>query len=273
MSRTLVETVSIPYDRGFYNELEPWASRSASRVVPIVMELLKPASVLDVGCGTGVWLRNFMDHGVSRVVGIDGDYVDRSGLHIPPGSFKAADLRKLPPDLGRFDLAICLEVAEHLPEKCAATLVSMLVHASDYVLFSAAVPGQNGTDHINLQWPCFWCSLFAEYGYNPVDIVGPKIRNDRNIEWWYRQNLLLFESQKIKGRHPEWAEFRDETGHCPLEWTHISIASRDESVRLAAERLKRVTRAAISRRVAQFLRRFRPIHPSDGASFGPKPRN
>lgn len=241
-----IETPAVPYDQKFYDEIEPDALRSARVIVPIVMELLNPSTVLDVGCGTGTWLGEFLNHGVSRVMGVDGDYVDVGRLRIPPEDFRSIDLRHAPAELGRFDLAICLEVAEHLPEECAASLVRLLVSASDFVLFSAAMPGQDGTDHINEQWPHYWRTLFAEHGYEAVDLIGPRIRSNRSVGWWYRQNLLLFESRSAAMLHPEWGEYR--VRRDPLEWVHISIASKDESVRAAWKRLKRVAQASISGR-------------------------
>src|SRR5204862_3532668 len=139
--------------------------RSARAVVPLVMELVRPASVLDVGCGLGTWLAAFAEAGVADFLGMDGDYVDRAKLKIPAERFRAADLTN-PPSPGRtFDLAVCLEVAEHLPEKASPRLVELLATAAPVVLFSAALPGQGGTRHINEQWPAFWQRLFAARGF------------------------------------------------------------------------------------------------------------
>src|SRR5262249_14104781 len=75
----------------------------------------------------------------------------------------------------RFDLAICLEVAEHLPSDCAADLVTNLCNAADVVLFSAATPGQGGTRHINEQRPSYWSHLFSRNGYRCLDAIRPII--------------------------------------------------------------------------------------------------
>lgn len=53
-------------------------------------------------------------------IGIDGDYVERAQLMVPAARFQPADLTN-PPHLDRtFDLAVCLEVGEHLPKKSIA---------------------------------------------------------------------------------------------------------------------------------------------------------
>jgi hypothetical protein len=92
----------------------------------------------------------------------------------------------------RFDLAICLEVAEHLSGGRAASLVDDLCALSDCVLFSAAIPGQGGTNHINEQRQSYWAALFAERHFSLCDVVRPRIWNSRAVEWWYKQNAFLY---------------------------------------------------------------------------------
>jgi hypothetical protein len=125
---------------------------------------------------------------------LDGSYVDQSTLLIERGFFTPSDLSgdfQIP---GKFDLAICLEVAEHLPKERAAALVGRLTAAAPVVLFSAAVPGQGGTDHINERWPGYWRRLFNDQGYSMLDPIRPLIREDRRVRWWYRQNIVMFAS-------------------------------------------------------------------------------
>ena len=140
------------YSAEFYAGQVAGSASSAAVVVPLVLSFLQVKSVVDVGCGVGPWAAEFLANGVREVWGIDGDYVDRSQLRIPTDRFVARDLSK-PLQFNRtFDLAICLEVAEHLPESRAGSLVSDLTSLASCVLFSAAVPGQGGTNHINLQY-------------------------------------------------------------------------------------------------------------------------
>lgn len=182
-----------PYDHDFYGHQAPGSARSASVVLPVVHQLLRPGSVVDVGCGVGTWLRVALDLGATRVVGIDGDYARTSGLQISADSFVAADLFAAVPVLGeRFDLAISLEVAEHLPAARSDTFVAELCALSDVVLFSAAIPGQLGTDHINLQPQRAWVDRFALRGYRAFDLVRPHVWDDERVEAFYRQNVLVF---------------------------------------------------------------------------------
>jgi hypothetical protein len=165
---------------------------SAHIVVPLVLKYFPVNSVVDVGCGVGTWLREFEQHGVSDYLGLDGADVPTHLLDIPVSRFRAMDLGRLT-DVGRsFDLAVCLEVGEHLPENCAKQLVSALVHAAPIVLFSAAVPGQTGTCHINEQWQSYWARLFAHHDYKCVDCIRPFIFGDERVQWWYRQNAVIY---------------------------------------------------------------------------------
>src|SRR5690606_16087480 len=125
-----------------------------SIIAPYVFKEVRPKSVVDVGCGLGTFLRAFKDLGVKDVYGLDGPWVRRDLLYkyIEEGEFEEADLEKPIEVTRRFDLAISLEVAEHLSEARADGFVADLGKLSDNILFSAAIPGQGGDHHINEQW-------------------------------------------------------------------------------------------------------------------------
>src|SRR5579863_1688252 len=190
------------YAADFYSYLAPLALRSADRVVPHLAAALPIASVADFGCGQGAWLRVWRATGAA-VLGIDGPYVDQGHLLIDPGEFRAADLGERI-DLGRrFDLVQSLEVAEHLPETKARPFVETLCRHGSAILFSAAVPGQGGEQHVNEQPLSYWRALFAGKGYVAVDYLRPRIAEDRAIQWWYRYNALLYVAQEALGALPE----------------------------------------------------------------------
>jgi SAM-dependent methyltransferase len=178
------------YDPKFYGELAA-AQESAREVLPLVLDIVKPASVIDVGCGTGNWLAIALELGVKKILGVDGPWV-ASQLAIPPENFAAHDLT-FPLKLERrFDLALSLEVAEHVPASAARVFVKSLCDAADVVVFSAAIPGQGGRRHVNEQWPAYWGELFRELGYDCYDFLRPRIWNNSKVTWHYAQNLLIF---------------------------------------------------------------------------------
>lgn len=180
------------YSECFYDEMEESSLASARVVVPMVVSLVGPRSVVDVGCGEGVWLIAFRECGVVDSVGIDGEWVRTDALKISAGSFIPKDLEK-PFNLQRtFDLAVCLEVAEHLDASAAGTLVENLTNLAPVILFSAAIPFQGGSHHVNEQWPEYWEELFATRGYVPVDCIRRHIWNDTRVSFFYAQNTLLY---------------------------------------------------------------------------------
>jgi len=124
-------------------------------------------------------------------------------LLIDAGDFHAADLAA-PIDLGRqFDLVQSLEVAEHLPAAKAEQFVETLTAHGSRILFSAAVPGQGGENHINEQLPDYWRTLFRERGYSAFDYLRPLVFEDPAIARWYRFNTILYVSDDIGVRLPE----------------------------------------------------------------------
>lgn len=182
-----------PYTQQYFASVVDDASRSsAAALVPALVELCSPRSVVDVGCGRGTWLAQVRELGITDVAGIDGDYVDRSALRIPAEQFLGRDLTQ-PLKLGRtFDLAMCLEVAEHLPPESADTLVSSLAALAPVIAFSAAIPFQRGHGHVNEQWPAYWAQRFRRHGYAAVDCLRQRFWNDPRVAWYYAQNLVLF---------------------------------------------------------------------------------
>jgi SAM-dependent methyltransferase len=186
------EDLSKRYGSQFYEAYGDRSRQAAAVVVPIVNELVRPTSVLDVGCGVGAWLAEWMREGVSDVIGLDGEHVDGTVRQIEASRFHALDLTNSF-TMGRtFDLVECLEVAEHLDESYASRLIQSLTRHADTILFSAAIPGQRGFHHVNEQWPSYWIAKFADFGFKPFDVIRPIIWEDTRVDIWYRQNILLF---------------------------------------------------------------------------------
>jgi SAM-dependent methyltransferase len=179
-----------PYDEAFFAAIHDESHASARAVIPRLLGLTGARSVVDIGCGTGAWSRACRDLGVPEVVGVDGAYVPAEHRgHVT--EFIERDLAE-PLSLGRsFALALCLEVAEHLPPERAPGLVADLTALAPVVLFSAAVPGQGGTGHVNEQWSEYWVALFDARGWTCRDAIRPWVRANGDVAWWYRQNLFL----------------------------------------------------------------------------------
>ncbi len=239
------------YDPAFFQYVNSGATRSAERVVPLLLRGVTVRSVLDVGCGHGAWLAVWQQF-APDVIGLDGDYVDRQRLLIAPTSFQACDLTHSF-DLGRqFDLVQSLEVAEHLPAASAAGFVASLIRHGDLVLFSAAARGQGGDHHINEQDYDYWRVLFAMHDYIPLDYLRPLLGAERDVEPWYRYNTLLYVSSARFEQLPE-----------TLRRTRIPDTQPICDVSPAGYRLrKRLTRllpTSVATAIAKFKERLIPF--------------
>ncbi len=190
------------YNKNFFTSHQTGSKKSAQKIVPIIINLFNPKSVVDVGCGTGDWLSVFLEKDVVDVVGMDGTYVDKNLLSIPVEHFIPTDLEQSIVTNRKFDLAMSLEVAEHLSPQRAQEFVKDLVSLAPIVLFSAAIPGQGGTNHLNEQWPTYWKNIFNQNNYIAFDIIRSQIWGDENIEWWYAQNIIIYVNKSVVNNYP-----------------------------------------------------------------------
>ena len=166
-------------------------TRAAEEIVPILMEWFHPKSVVDVGCGLGTWLYVFKTHGVTEVLGIEGNHLKTDLLAISKAEILLTDLEQEFIIDKKFDLAISLEVAEHLSSDSASQFIDSLTKLSNIIVFSAAIPNQGGQNHINEQWISYWQSIFTKHDFTLSDEIRAVFWNNDKIEWWYKQNMIL----------------------------------------------------------------------------------
>ena len=159
--------------------------------LPVILEITRAKSLLDVGCGVGLWLKAAQALDITDVFGVDGVAIPPEQLTIACALFRQQDLTRSWSLGRRFEAAICLEVAEHLDERSAVVLIAALTAHSDCVIFGAACPGQPGQHHVNCQWPAYWQKLFNDHKYVCTDEVRWRIWDDERIEPWYRQNIFI----------------------------------------------------------------------------------
>ncbi|MES3629067.1 MAG: methyltransferase domain-containing protein [Longimonas sp.] len=220
----MLYTNDVEYPATYYETLHPGSARSAHAVAQTLVDWLAPQSVIDVGCGAGAWAAAFTDQGVPTVHGLDAPWLPRDVLQFPASEFIAHDLRT-PLTLNRtYDLVLCLEVAEHLPEAHAASLVESLVQLGTVVVFSAALPRQGGHDHQNEQWPAYWARLFAEHDYVAVDVLRLPFWHDDAVEWWYAQNMIAYMTAETQASHAAFPEPKRTIPPVPPALVHPSHA-------------------------------------------------
>jgi hypothetical protein len=184
-----------PYKTQIHDSDYVRSKQSATIILPIVMgKYSGVSSIVDVGGGLGAWLHAGFENGVTELLLVEADYVTLDDVKCKQIELINHDLENaLPNGLKRYDLAISVEVAEHLSEKRADSYVRDLCKLSNLILFSAAIPGQGGYKHINEQWLSYWVEKFKSENFFPDDFIRSQIWENSDVEWWYRQGIVLFQ--------------------------------------------------------------------------------
>ncbi len=185
---------TVAYDDSYYLRRQEKSLTSAAKIVEHLSKYHSPKTVIDIGCGRGSWLKAFDDSEVTKKVGVDGPWNTQTDMLDSQIQFFQSDLAN-PESIqieGRFELAISLEVAEHLPPDSSEPLVKALVKYSDVVLFSAAYEHQPGRGHVNTRQHSYWAELFAQEDYVVFDLFRPVFWGDSEVQYFYQQNCFLY---------------------------------------------------------------------------------
>jgi predicted TPR repeat methyltransferase len=186
--------ISAAYDADFFAMHQPWRAEYDA-IADALAHLIDFSSVLDLGCGNGFILDRLHQHGRS-VRGVDGSV---HALQAAPPSIREkltlADLTA-PLRLGRHDLVICSEVAEHLAAHRADRLVDTIcAHCGRWVFFTAATPGQGGHSHVNEQPHDYWIAKFARRGLRLDPDMTQRLRSELaqalHTAWWFARNATI----------------------------------------------------------------------------------
>lgn len=182
---------------------DPGTHAMISAIVPLLVELVAPTSVADVGCGLGQWLKAFTDRGVSRVLGFDVAPAPADLLEIPEARRLVTDVRKPLETAERTDLAICLMVGECMPPEHAPQLVRNCTKLAPAVCFASATPMLNGPrPWVHEAWPSFWAGLFKAEGYVALDVLREPVWNDPRVLPSYSQAMILYVTPELHKSHP-----------------------------------------------------------------------
>jgi SAM-dependent methyltransferase len=212
------------YKKNFYKDRHKRTVYSANTILSILLNRLTGVkSVIDLGCGTGTWLSVMQKKGVDNVQGVDGNWIDLDLLSIGKSYFKQADLTKEIEVHNKYDLAISLEVAEHLDCIYAKKFISTLTKLSDYVLFSAAIPLQGGNHHVNEQWQSYWVDLFNNEGFGVHDFIRAEIWSNQEIPFWYKQNILFFVRKDALKNESRFSKYSKSDNCMPLNVVHPDL--------------------------------------------------
>jgi 2-polyprenyl-3-methyl-5-hydroxy-6-metoxy-1,4-benzoquinol methylase len=181
------------YDRSFYEEANEEKRKSSRKVAAVINSFLEFNSVLDIGCGCGLYLAEFQRLGKETL----GCEASSDAIKMAPPDVTVFFCDVTRPILlnRRFDLVLSIEVAEHIRKSASGQLVRNCTAYGDTVVFTAAPRGQGGIGHINEQPYKFWTDLFAANHFRYRREFSEKIRSvmkkEKVVEWIAR-NLMVF---------------------------------------------------------------------------------
>lgn len=182
------------YESSFYRAVADRAEAAAELVVEIIRRYFSVRTLSDVGCGSGTWIRPFLNQGALHVEAFDlpaaWDSAKNSLRDDPRVRFTAVDFESGAPALEKSDLVLCLEVLEHLSSDSAMRVLDALTANSDLIVFSAAQPGQGGTHHINERPLTYWLQRFEAAGFAAFDIFRPELIRRTDVPRYYSLNLF-----------------------------------------------------------------------------------
>ena len=180
------------YNRQFHCDTHRINEDSAAPILSILFDTIAIRSTVDVGCGVGTWLKSAQKLGAETILGLEGSWLEDDLKVVDNRFIQAWDLEERIQVDCKFDLAISLEVAEHLSEDRADSFICDLCALSDLVMFSAAIPRQGGTHHVNERWQSYWALRFQQQGYRAYDAVRWRMWSREDIAFWYRQNTVVY---------------------------------------------------------------------------------
>lgn len=183
------------YENSFYASVAKRAETVANLVAAQLVSYVPVKSLIDVGCGSGTWTRAFLREGVDRARGYDlpaaCNLANAASRGFRGASFEEVDFEQQAVSFSGADLSICVEVLEHLRSETAISVLYELTQNSDLILFSAAQPGQGGTNHVNERPLSYWLLLFADAGFVAFDMFRPDLVTRTDVPRYYSLNLFL----------------------------------------------------------------------------------
>lgn len=186
----------LPFLQRHYRRRERFR-RNYQELATALVRTLDFQSLLDVGCGQGLLLEPLLLSHERDVRGIELSPAVRRFIPDPLKTRTTiGDPLRMEPEERRWDLVSSIEVAEHIREQHADRFVEFLTRsARNAVYFTAAIPGQKGRGHINLQPQFYWIRRFRARGLElDVDRTGALVDRIAGMSpaTWIPQNSLIF---------------------------------------------------------------------------------
>ncbi len=183
------------YGEEYFAFVERTTKASAEAVADSIVKDCRPASVLDVGCGTGTLLACLRERGL-RVRGVEYAEAALRACRDRRLDVAKVDLAAEPaPDLGTADLAVSMEVGHQLPPSAADRYIDLLCRVADTVVFSSETPGGGDQLPLNEQPHRYWIGKFAARGFTFDEALSRRWRADwkaRGTAHWFYRNVMVF---------------------------------------------------------------------------------
>jgi SAM-dependent methyltransferase len=185
--------LSGPWKKEMYADHLPDPAAFDEGFIRSVVEVCQPSTVLDLGCGQGYFVKWLRDEKV-EAWGVEGENL--GSLFRAPGYQIQQDLSQSF-DLGKtYDLVMCTEVVEHIPEIYEDVVFDNIAHHTHrYLVFSGATPGQGGTGHINEKPETYWFACLVRRGFKLLHAASVQTRLSSTLDW-YVKNISIWELQK-----------------------------------------------------------------------------
>lgn len=169
--------------------------KSLAKGILNLLSVLKVRDVADVGCGPGWYIYLLYKQGY-KVNGYDGNphVKEMSSLLFNDGFYcQYADFT-LPINVREpFELILCLEVGEHIPQTYEDVFIQNLVNNSKkYILLSWAIPNQKGWGHVNCHTNKYVIERMRKYGYDYNLSTSAILRKTASL-YWFKNTIMFFE--------------------------------------------------------------------------------
>ena len=171
-------------------------------LVKYLKEKFKIESLIDIGCGDGMAIKNYPEKLGLDCYGVDGDWTrmpktDQCILH----DFSEGKIEFDPEDT-TFDCSDSIEFLEHVEEEYQENYMDLFSKGKLCVV-TAALPGQGGHHHVNCRPQEYWYEVFEKYGYEFLpdetaeagEISNNKTGTGGEQNQWFKNTGMIFKKK------------------------------------------------------------------------------
>jgi hypothetical protein len=182
---------SMIHERGYYTDKEDMADhRFDERLCWAIIKLCgefdirRVKTIIDIGCGDGSYVREFRKNGFD-CIGLDGNPLTSKIPYCQVMDFSI--------NLISFfnDLAICLEVGEHIPQEYEQFFIDNICRVSDNIILSWAIEGQGGLGHVNCRNNDYIIAEMKKRNFDYDAIATNFLRKNSTLPW-FKNTLMAF---------------------------------------------------------------------------------